>query len=163
MDITHYLDVFREVRRHLWNSALFEEGDSLPDHEVQDCFAKIEGLLFAAIVLSRCGKMESASLYGNGVMEFLRVEPSSGSIPILVRRDGCRYFDRENDLTGGDPELAFVSVFDWDTSGFLESEYYLVRVTASCTRPHLVGRDALVASRHVRVVFRDDTISGTHS
>jgi hypothetical protein len=65
---------------------------------------------------------------------------------------GCPYWDHPvNRVNSDEVELRFIDFFDWDQAGFVDFQYYLVRVESSSKYPQIVGHRALVEVGYAKV------------
>lgn len=59
--------------------------------------------------------------------------------------DRNRYWDDPvNRIAPSEANLRFVDYFDWDRMNYSDLRYYQVQIEAFPSKPHLVGRDALI-------------------
>src|SRR5215472_713444 len=88
-DVTEIVDHYRITARSLWNTAFWAVSD-LRTPEAREQFEEMNLMLFDGLVLSRLEQqLERAQLF-RSPMPFLRVTPSSQTVPILINeRPGC--------------------------------------------------------------------------
>jgi hypothetical protein len=159
-DATDLVLRFREAARHLWNTGL-ANGDA----DVQDEFDEICAVLFRVMVLRPLGRTDatlaSSSRASPEALRFLRVVPVIDvGTPILINREaGVSYGRWDDPITSvkpNDVDLRFVRLFDWDESGQRDFEYILVVIEGFLKHEGMVGRHALIAPRHVRVLLEPE-------
>jgi hypothetical protein len=91
-------------------------------------------------------------------LPFLHVVPQGCGMEININREcpPCGYWDDPvNRIVNGEADLRFISYYDFDVLGIRDFEYYLVRIEAFASQPHLIGRDALVRVRFMRVLVEE--------
>lgn len=152
-EVTHLLDSYRECARGVWNNFLRPGAN----FDRIDAFSVLcEGLL-AELVLRPIGKLGHRKATPIDPYPFLLVVPIADPVPIMINRpsqDRNKYWD--DPITQVGPEgvrLFFIDYFDWDQMGFIDFQYYRVRVAGFDKHPHLVGREALMDVHHARVFF----------
>jgi len=156
-DVTTIMERYRECVRHIWNTYL-RTGNSTPDDKVNR-FDRIKELLFSEIVLRELGKPNYRREDCQQELTFLRVVPVCEGVPIMVNRpssDGNKYWDDPVDNAGPDADLRFIDFFDWDQLGFMNLQFYHVKIFHFPKFPHLVGREALLDTQYARV-FLDES------
>jgi len=172
-DVTPLMMRYREAARHVWNTYLREEaclaGPNLHDWEA------IKQVLFTALVLRGCGHDEcAAALLGPERYGFSWIKPivhlhvvPVTNIPIMVNREavtqGCGYWDHPvNRVNPDDVDLRFIDFFDWEQSGFIDFQYYLVNVESSSRHPEIVGHRALVEVCYAEVFAEPPDMPDRH-
>ncbi len=129
----------------------------LRDWDSRDQFEQITRLLFKALVVARVERGHCCDLNSVSPDHSYRVVPSDpGPVPIMIERpregDANHYWDDPvKEISSTDAELHFVDFFDWDRMDYIDFRYYRVRIAAFPSRPHLVGRDALLEHQYARV------------
>jgi hypothetical protein len=58
-----------------------------------------------------------------------------------------------NRIGEADADLRFIDYFDWDILGYIDCQYYRVRIQACFELPRAVGRDALIETHHATVLL----------
>lgn len=150
-EVTHLLNAYRESARGLWNNYLRAEAD----FDRVDAFAALcEGLL-TELVLRPLGKQGYKKASASDPYPFLRVVPVADPVPIMINRpsqDGNKYWDDPVSQVGEQGvKLLLIDYFDWDQLGFIDFQYYRVKVLGFDKHPHLVGREALLGVHHAKV------------
>ncbi len=70
--------------------------------------------------------------------------------------DRCNYWDDPvREVKASDVELHFLDYFDWNQMGYVDFQYYRVRIVTFALQPHLVGREALLEHQYARVFTAD--------
>ncbi len=127
------------------------------DFEALARFRGICGAIFEELVLGPLGVAEVERPREGEPYAFLTVRPRAPDVPIRIRRpsaDGNRYWDDPvTRLRAQGLLLRFVEFYDFDNFGFIDLQFFLVRVAECDEHPHLVGREALVEVRHGLVEF----------
>jgi hypothetical protein len=156
-DVTHLLNSYRECARGLWNNFL-RQGADFDRFDRIDAFSAICAHLFDEIVLRPLGKLGHGRQTPNDLYVFLNVVPTVDPVPIMINRpsdDGNKYWDEP--ITRVSPQqvkLLFIDYFDWGQMGFVDFEYYRVKVISLDSHPDLVGREALLAVHDGKVVMQ---------
>lgn len=157
MDVTGRMLSYREAARGLWNNFLRPQLQRAVDFEALGRFHDICDAVFEGMVLGPLGVAEMEPPRKGEPYTFLAIHPKSPDVPVRVRRpsaDGNRYWDDPvTRLLAKGLVLRFVEFHDFDEFGFIDLQFFLVRVVACEEHPHLVGRDALVEVRHGQVEF----------
>jgi hypothetical protein len=163
-NVTDQFNRYRECARHLWNSYFVEKTSSAPKWELRDAYDDICTRLFSSLVLVPLGKSGSSKSRSYDAspepLLFIRVIPVA-DMRIHVNRDATPgpYWDYLDDLVNGnDLDMRFIDCFDFEVLEFRDFRYYRTRIVASKTRMDIVGRDALVASNNVQIIFNDEPI-----
>jgi hypothetical protein len=150
---------YRECSRSLWNTTLRCDVRPYEDFDAIDAFAAIGNLLFKQVVLVPLGRASFARARRQDPVPFLRLRPIADPLPIMVNRpspDGNMYWDDPaTRLRAKGLSLLFVDYFDWDQFGYIDVQYYRVRIESCEEFPHLVGRAALVDVHHAEVECLD--------
>jgi hypothetical protein len=166
MDVTERMLSYREAARGLWNNFVRKALQGGVGVGTVARFQEICDAIFEEFVLTPLG-VESERPNEGEPHTFLTVHPKSPDVPVRVRRpsaDGNRYWDDPvNRLRAKGLVLSFVEFYDFDEFGFIDLQFFLVRVEACEEHPHLVGRDALVEVRHGMVEFSPPSQSAVHS
>ncbi len=127
------------------------------DFDRVDAFSALCEILLAELVLRPLGKAGHRKAAPGDPYPFLRVVPTADSVPIMINRpsqDGNKYWDDPVTRVGQEGvKLLLIDYFDWDQMGFIDFQYYRVRVIGFDQHPHLVGREALLDVHHAKVVF----------
>ncbi|HYD49146.1 MAG TPA: hypothetical protein VEB21_12395 [Terriglobales bacterium] len=160
-DITAATNEYRECVRHLWNTYILPRVTPGSGCDANDDFDDIARLLFSAIVFT--GATDRVRMFGSEPLCDVVVVPAieSAPIPILIQRlscDGNRYWDhpsKEMTIASG-MVLHFINFFDWSSYGPRDLQYCHTRIVACELDRDLVGRDALVETRHVRILLSDN-------
>jgi hypothetical protein len=88
--------------------------------------------------------------------------PIVDPFPIMIARpstSGKYWDDPVNRLRLSGVSLLFIDYFDWDRFGYIDMQYYRVRILSCDEHPHLVGREALLDVHHASVYFEDPSPS----
>ena len=161
-DVTLLMLRYREAARHVWNSFLSSEsrlqGPGIHDWEA------LKQILFTALVLRNCGHDECAAAllapdrYGFSWIKpivHLHVVPVT-DVPAMISRDAtphCGYWDHAiKRVSPNDVDLRFIDFFDFDQSGYVDFQYYLVSIESSSKYPNLQGHRALIEILNARVL-----------
>lgn len=154
-DVTHLLNSYRECARGVWNNFLRPEAS----FDRIDAFSALCERLLAELVLRPLGRPGHRKVAPSEPYPFLRVVPTADSMPIMINRpskDGNKYWD--DPVTQIGPQgvkLLLIDYFDWDQLGFIDLQYYRVKVESFDKHPHLVGREALLEVHHAKVLFEE--------
>lgn len=156
-DITDIMDHYRVVARSVWNFG-FSVIDELRNWDSRDHFDQIEKLVFKALVDARLANEHACDLATVPEHEYHIVPQGVGPVPILIQcpREGDRnryWDDPVKEVKASDAEFHFLDFFDWDQLGYADFQYYRVRIVAFPSKPHLVGREALIEHKNARVVL----------
>src|SRR5262245_33409722 len=161
-DVTSLMLRYREASRHVWNSFLRSEsrlqGPGIHDWEA------LKQILFTALVLRNCGHDRCAAAllapdrYGFSWIKpivHLHVVPVT-DVPVMISRDAtphCGYWDHPiKRVSPNDVDLRFIDFFDFDQSGYIDFQYYLVSIESSSKYPNLQGHRALIEILNARVL-----------
>lgn len=164
IDITQRLNKYRECVKNLWNTNYFEpwmKEENIAD--LADEFEDICVMIFSSLILNPLG----AYNYKKSVpykpshipIECLVVTPLEPSAPIYINREvkHSGYCDYPIDFIRPiDVKLNFIDCFDFDIYSVRDFEYYLVRIVDSSLDVNLIGRDALIEPKHVKVYYTGD-------
>ncbi len=156
-NVTPYLQDFRECARSLWNTYF----RILDDVNAFCLFSEVTDQLFSALVLEQIGVPPQLYTYTYPEPFYcLRVVPMAiVDVPIMINRpseDGNRYWDDPvNRVQQSEIDLRLIQYFDFNQQGYIDYKYYLVRITAFTSHPHLVDRDALMEVQNANVYFDD--------
>ncbi len=79
-----------------------------------------------------------------------------GPVPIMIQNPRAPhqrgYWDDPVDkIQRPDAELRYLDFFDWNDMAYADFQYYRVEIRSFDSRPHLVGREALLEHQHARV------------
>jgi hypothetical protein len=148
------LMVYRQAIRTLWNCAFAPHRD-LADWNARDTLNQIKRLLFQEMICARFSELEGVTVDFESPIERIAIScaPQAGSAPILINNprpnDRNSYWDHPVDRFDAESAtLRFVSFFDWYELGFIDLQFYRVRIVYFEALPEVVGRDALVEVRH---------------
>jgi hypothetical protein len=152
-DVTEILNSYRDCARALWNGYLRPSAD----FDRVDAFAGICELLFAELVLRRLQKTDQTRKSSSEPYSFLHVVPTADLVPIMIHRprstDQNRYWDDSVDqVPQSSTSLLYIDYFDWDQMGYIDFEYYRVKIARFDTQPQVVGREALVKVHHAKIL-----------
>lgn len=154
-DVTALMNRYRECARGLWNNFLRDSQDV----DVADTFESLCDELFSALVLAPLGEQRfkrGASHSQREPFPFLRVEPRTDHVPVMVSRSAERggYWDDPlNEIGPQQARLLFNDYFDWDSNGYIDLLYFKVKVADFPSHAHLVGREALLEVQYGKVFF----------
>jgi len=164
-EITELMDHYRNVSRSLWNAG-FWSVQELQNWDSHDLFEEIRKLLFNALVVAQLEKGDVCCNALDAAGHIYQVIPSfSGPVPIMIQQpregDRSKYWDDPvREVRASDVELHFLDYFDWNQMGYVDFQYYRVRIAAFASQPHLVGREALLEHRYARVFTADTQGTG---
>ena len=160
-DVTHFMDHYRVVARTIWNVGFWSQPD-LQNWDSRDDFREIKKLLFNALVLARLDETDEVCTDLRAFTDrTLRVVPlDSATVPIMIQRprgeDQAGYWDDPvTDIKASDATLTFIDYFDWNEMGYIDFQYYRVRIVSFVSQSHLVGREALLQHQHAKVFVSD--------
>jgi hypothetical protein len=152
-DITDILNSYRESARSLWNNYL----RPYADFDRVDAFAQICKLLFAELVLTPLQKNNEIRTSAGEPYSFLHVVPRADTVSIMVHRpstDGNRYWDDPVQRVSQEGStLLYIDYFDFDQMGYIDLQYYRVRIERFEGQPQVVGREALIEVQSAQVFF----------
>jgi hypothetical protein len=153
VDLTASMNTYRECARGLWNNFLRPEAD----FDVVDDFSTLCRTLFANLVLRPIGEYGFQKGSAGDPYPFLRVTPTVDPVPIMINRpspDRSKYWDEPVAKLGlRGLHLLFIDYFDWDSVGYIDFQYYRVKIVRSEDQPQVSGREALLDVRHAQVKF----------
>jgi len=163
-DITEIMNRYRECTRNLWNIYFLEQISQGDEWDLCDEYEEICSLFFSSLVLRAVDQLSyKKSLAYKSVTEpisIFRVVPSAESgVPIYINRDvPCTgYWDYPlSIIKPSDVDLRFIDFFDFDRKGFRDFQYCRVRIVGSDTYPEIIGRDALLESNNVKIIFEEE-------
>jgi hypothetical protein len=156
MDVTTRLLTYREAARGLWNNFLRSELRGEADFEAVGRFHSICDALFEDLVIRPLGMVDVELPDHGEAYPFLEVRLSSPDAPVQVRRptaDGKYWDDPVKALRADGLRLQFINYYDFDDFGFIDFQYYRVRIAECAEQPHLVGREALLEVPYALVEF----------
>jgi hypothetical protein len=157
-DVTQQILSYRESARSLWNHFLRPGVEPYVDFDTIDAFSEICELLFDALVLRLIAKSGFKKGSAADPFPFLRMRPSVEPLPIMISRpskEGRYWDDPVNRLGVKGLSLLFVDFFDWDRFGYIDLQYYRVKIAKCDEHPHVVGREALLDVHHAGVEFEE--------
>lgn len=163
-DITKIMNRYRECIRNLWNIYFLEQTSQGDDWDRYDKYEEICGLLFSALVLKfvdrlSCKKSLAYELIKEPILFFRVVPCAESGVPIYINRDvPCTgYWDYPlNIIKPSDVDMRFVDFFDFNLKGFRDFQYCRVRIVGSNTYSEIIGRDALLESNNVKIIFDEE-------
>lgn len=158
MDVTARLLTYREAARGLWNNFLRRELKREVDFEAVGRFDAICEALFDDLVLRPLGLVEVELPDRGEACPFLVVRLASPDARVQVHRptaDGRYWDDPVKRLKADGLRLHFIDFYDFDDFGFIDFEYFRVRIAECAEHPHLVGRQALIEVTHALVEFEN--------
>jgi hypothetical protein len=146
-EITRSVEAFQEAARHLWNTFFYPDAG----WDDRDRYSEICVHLFDALVIAPAGLVNVwfPQMYTHHPPSIpsLRVVPKTG-IRIMINRSEppVGYWDDPVDfvLPSDGARFDFVTFFDFDQLDRRDFKYLEVEIREFPTRPHLVGRHALV-------------------
>ncbi len=156
MDVTSRLLTYREAARGLWNNYLRRELNDEADCEAVGRFHGICDAIFEDLVLRPLGMVDVDLPDRGEAIPFLIVRLASPDAPVQVHRpttDGRYWDDPVRRLRRDGLRLQFITFYDFDDFGFVDFQYFRVRISDCAEHPHLVGREALVGVFHAVVEF----------
>jgi hypothetical protein len=158
MDVTTRLLTYREAARGLWNNFLRRELKGEADFEAVGRFHVICGALFEELVIRPLGMVDVELPDQGEPYPFLIVRLASPDARVQVHRpttDGRYWDDPVKRLKADGLRLHFIDFYDFDDFGFIDFEYFRVRIAECAEHLHLVGREALVEVPHAFVEFEN--------
>ncbi len=159
-DATQLLYAYRETARTLWNNFLRPGAEPYVNFDAVEAFSEICERLFQEMVLRPLGMSGFKRTSDADPYPFLLLKPVADPVAVMVNRPSKegRYWDEPvNRLAASGLAMQFISYFDWDQFGYIDLQYYRVRITRCDEHQHLVGREALVDVHHAGVEFRPVT------
>ena len=158
-DVTDILDYYRVAARSVWNTAFWPVLE-LRNWDSVERFDEIQRILFEELVLRRLDRQWPAEDIFRKPMPFLRVVPSSESVPIMIQQPRPdtrnRYWDDPvNQVDRGECELHLCEYFDWNALDYRDLLYYRITIAAFPAQSHLVGREALIERQYGAVFLAD--------
>lgn len=164
MDVTTRMLTYREAARGLWNNFLRRGLEREVDFEAVGRFYVICEALFEELVIRPLGLVDVELPDRGEAYPFLVVRLAAPDVRVQVRRptaDGRYWDDPVKRLKADGLRLHFIDFYDFDDFGFIDFEYFHVRIAECVEHPHLVGREALVEVRHGLVEFESPTPSAS--
>ena len=162
-DITSIINNHRECVRHLWNVYFRMPNPTMEQIDAAFRFDKIANLLFSDLVLNQIGKYGYERISDKEPWPFLKVEIRNNTqCPALINRPSSegKYWDEPvNYFIGDGIDLRFIGYFDWDEYNYIDYKFYKIKILAYPQYPHLVGREALIETQNVRILFEDSVES----
>ena len=162
-DVTHFMDHYRVVARTLWNAGFWSQ-PYLQNWDSRDHFRQTRKLLFNALVMARLDETDEVCTDLGAVPDrTLQVVPlDSATVPIRIQRprEGDQshnhyWDDPVKEIKASDAKLVFIDYFDWNEMGYIDFQYYKVRIVSFACQPHLVGREALLEHQNAKVFVPD--------
>lgn len=158
MDVTNRLLTYREAARGLWNNFLRKELTNEADSEAVGRFHVICDALFEDLVIRPLGMVDVELPDHGDPYPFLRVRLASPDAPVQVHRpttEGRYWDDPVRRLKADGLRLQFITFYDFDDFGFIDLQFFRVRIVECAEFPHLVGREALVEVTYALVEFEN--------
>jgi hypothetical protein len=161
-DITNDFQLYRESLRHLWNTYFVprvqKAGTFDQKWDLVDQFRQVNVLLLKSLVLNMLDIHACEIDPKKDCFHLLSVVPDSAEeVPIMINRpssDGNKYWDDSiTRVRAADIALEFLECFDWNQVASRDFVYYRVKIRSFPKHPNLVGREALLESRHCRVLI----------
>jgi hypothetical protein len=155
-DITNLMDHYRIVARSIWNTGFWPDPE-LRNWDSWEQFEQIKKLLFIALVAGGLEEIGGPSDMATTSGPTIRVVPFPPErVPIMIHlpREGDRNWywdDPVREVAATEAELHFLDYFDWDKMNYVDFRYYRVRIASFASRPHLLGREALLEHQHAKV------------
>jgi hypothetical protein len=155
-EITHLMDHYRVVARSVWNTGFWCVPE-LRTWDARDGFQETKKILFTHLVVAQLPHLNRQHGPAASLTYNYRVVPlDPGPVPIMIQQprkdDRNWYWDYPlREIRAQDAELLFLDYFDWNEMGYLDFQYYRVRIEAFRLQPHLVGREALVEHQNAKV------------
>ena len=164
IEITPVINQYRECVRHLYNTYFLKEvseGEDI-DWDLKDLYNNIASQLFDAVVLYprdiSNAKLTPDHIVPKVPLAFLQIMPSDhAAAMVLINReiDSGYWDEKATDQELCDSRMSFLGFFDFDSSGFMEMNYYLVLIESAPNRPDLAGRQALIPVQYAKAYFID--------
>ena len=177
VDVTHFVDAYREAARHVWNTWLLPQIPRVGDDAVGHADCHLRWVLFNQLVLEeidqgedpRCGDDGWECSIPETPLAFLKVLPDLGGSPFHLytrplAQGGMSLGHARGDVDFGNGgfELEWIQVFDFIQFGFRDYTYFKVCVKRA-NNPDHVGCLALVPRLGWRVCFDPDDPSARKS
>jgi hypothetical protein len=159
-DVTPLLNAYRECARLVWNNFLRQRAEPYVDFDALDAFSGICSSLFVELVLRPLGKARFKRANADEPWPFLNVKPISDPFPVMISRPSAhgKYWDHPvTALALKGLSLALIDYFDWDRFGYIDMQYYMVRIILCDEHPDIVGRNALIDVHHARIEAEEPT------
>lgn len=157
--VTEYFEKYREASRHLRNVYYFPQGDAAWD--VLEDFDELNLLLFKHLV---CAPLNIEYKKYNWFKEpatCFTLKPLGTRLPIMINRmpnTNHGYWDHEiKSVKPSDLNLKFMSYFDWNPQGVMDSRYIMCHVSSASESTQIVGHVALVESHYVEVYYEESS------
>jgi hypothetical protein len=162
-DITSIMNMYRECVRNLWNAYFLNLISSENKWDFNDQFEEISSEIFSVFISSctSCTDIQKSPSFKREkkpIMDICIVPKSEHGVPISINRESpaSGYWDYPKDLIKpSEVELRFIDFFDFDTLGYRDLEYYIVRIIACNSDKEIIGRDALILVKYVNVFFKE--------
>jgi hypothetical protein len=156
LDITDWMNEYRECSRNLWN-VYFGPRENTSD--LEDNYEQIRRLLFEGLVVGKLKEQENPTT--RDVQVFALCVTPSNSAPILIRRpskDGNWYWDQGRGMTvsAEDIQLEFTDYYDYARYPIKDFRFYLCRILTFSAHAEYEGKEALVEVGHARVGFEQE-------
>jgi hypothetical protein len=156
-DVTAIFDHYRVSARSIWNTAFWPD-PTLREWDFIDAFSDIQRILFDSLVLSKIDMEFSAEDLFRKPIPFIRISPAAGQCSIMIQNPRgpqmTGYWDDPvNRISANNSEMQFIDFFDWSMMAVRDFHYYRASITKFDEHPHLVGREALIESQYVKVLF----------
>lgn len=159
-EITNLMDHYRLIARSIWNTGFWPKPE-FQNWDSWDRFEHLKRVLFDSLIVSALmGDKCCINLGAQRERPYMVVPLAPGPVPIMIQQprkgDRNRYWDDPvTEVKPGDVELLFLDYFDWNEMGYLDFQYYRVRILSFPDQPHLVGREALLEHQHAGVYVAD--------
>lgn len=159
-NVSDSLMLYGEATRHIWNTYFAGKVKSLRECGALDSYEEIDKALFYAIVLSSIGKHSyDIDNFRNEAVPFLQVRARKGIKQLRMMIDefpeGKYHKWSEFVLMDiqNDDQFLFIEFFDWDRYGYVAYPYYMACIQKFKKYPNLVGKNVLVETCNVQVMF----------
>ena len=138
-EITDLMDHYRLVARSVWNIGFWAKPE-LQSWNSWEQFEQLKKGLFQALVVARLQDDQCCGQTGSEGQPYRVVPVEPGPVPIMIERpregDRNRYWDDPvGEIKPSDAELEFLDYFDWNSMGYVDFQYYRVRVAAFPAQP----------------------------
>lgn len=160
IDLTGSVQSYIECASGIWNSFLRPRSKQGRNFDSVAAFEAICEILFSEMVLRRVARQSFRKPTKRSAYPFLFAVPKGDTVAALVQRpssDGNRYWDDPTSRLDADGlRLALVGNFDWDDFAERAFQYFRVVIESTSHQTHLLGREALVEVKDVRIVYEDE-------
>ncbi|MEN8265223.1 MAG: hypothetical protein ABFR82_17390 [Nitrospirota bacterium] len=164
MDVTKYMNKYRECVRNLWNVYFLNQDSPQDIWDIADQFDQVCTILFSIFILNQGGcidyRKSCVTDKNPNPLFVLHVYPSPETgVPIKINREvnPSGYWDHPVDtILTPDVDLRFIDYFDFNLLGIRDFEFYRVRILDAPNELDIIGRDALIKTDHAIVKLQPE-------